>query len=328
MTYIHGIGHFHPPNVIDNQFLEDLDIETNNQWILDRVGIKRRRTVLDLEYLKTTKNQDLTKAKAHASFSQAEAAKEAISQALARANIPKESIGMVISGGCAPDYTLPANSAVIAAVAGIEAVCLDVNSACSSFAAHIDLFRRMGENAPEYALLIQAENWTTTIDYRDRKTAVLIGDATVATVVSNKHVGPFKVQETTLTSDPAGWAKVQTPTGGYFQQEGPAVQKFAIKKTMQTFRTLKEASGFALEQDYFISHQANLTMLQSVVDKLGLDEDKHLYNVDEFGNCGSAGAPSVLSAHFDRFKPQDKITVIVVGAGLTWGGMILERLGV
>lgn len=326
MTYIHGIGHYHPENIIDNAFLEDLDIDTSHQWIVDRVGILQRRTVLPLDYLKATKNQIILEGKEKALMSQADTAKKAIKMALKKANLTKADIGMVIAGGCAPDYSLPANSAVIAECAGIDALCLDINSACSSFAAHMHMVANMGENAPDYVLLVQAENWTTTIDYSDRTTAVLIGDATVATIVSNKHPSSFKVTDTTLVSDPAGWAKVKTPTSGYFVQEGQAVQKFAIKKTMQTFKMLEEKSQKPLKDHYFISHQANLTMLNSVVDKLAIQKDKHLHNIEYYGNCASAGAPSVLSQNFEQFIPGDLITLVVVGAGLTWGGMVIEKI--
>lgn len=324
MLYIHGMGHFHPDNVIDNAFLEDLGIETNNEWIVDRVGIHTRRTVLDLDYIKRTLNRDVNQASQHSQFSQAQTAKIAAEKALAQAGIDKSQIGLVIAGGCAPEYQLPANACVMAAEIGIKAPGLDIGSACSTFAAHMHTLNMMGDNLPDYVLLIQAENWTRTIDFSDRKTAVLIGDATVATVVSNKHPAKMQIKHTCLESDPSGWLKVQTPVYGHFAQDGPAVQKFAIKKTIATVERLKALSDLSLENHYFIGHQANLTMLKSVAEKLGIEANKHLYNVDKFGNCASAGGPSVLSMNIEKFKLGDIITVAVVGAGLTWGGLVIE----
>lgn len=325
MLYIHGMGHFHPENVIDNAFLEALDIGTDNQWIVERVGIHRRRTVLDLNYIQTSKNMDPSKAAEHACYTSAQTAAKAAQQALTRAGLTVGDIGMVIAGGCAPDYALPANACLVANELGINAPAIDVNSACSSFAAHMHFVNSMHSEAlPDYVLLIQAENWTKTIDYQDRSTAVLIGDGTAAAIVSKRKPSAVMVKETHLVSDPTGWVKVQTPTAGHFKQEGPAVQKFAIKKTMGMFQWLQKKINVPLHEHYFIGHQANLTMLKSVTAKLGIQPSKHLYNVDEYGNCAAAGAPTVLSQHWQAFKAGDYITVVVVGAGLTWGGMVIE----
>lgn len=323
--YIHGIAHYHPDTIIDNAFLETLNIGTNDQWIMERVGIKERRTVLSLNYLKDTHNRNPLDANDHASHRPRDTARIAGLKALAMANLTPDDIGMVIAGGCSPEYTLPANACIMAASLGITAPAVDIGSACSTFAAHMHFIHQMDKDkAPDYILLIQAENWTKTIDYSDRRTSVLIGDATVATIVSTRHPSPFKVTNSLLISDPASWEKVKTPTGGHFFQEGPAVQKFAIKKTIETFKRLQAETDVDLSHHYFIGHQANLTMLQSVSSKLNIDDKKHLFNVDNYGNTGAAGAPSVLSQHIDTFQSGDVISLIVVGAGLTWGGLTIE----
>ncbi|WP_154224397.1 ketoacyl-ACP synthase III [Marinicella rhabdoformis] len=322
--YIHGAGHYHPQNVIDNAFLESLGIETNDQWIMERVGIKSRRTVMNLDYIKTSQNQFLNEREVLESS--AEMGCKAIEMALSRAGVSKEQVGMVVAASCAPTYSLPANACVIAQQAGINALGIDISSACSSFAAHIHFLSNMGASAmPDYVVCVIPESWTTTTDFSDRRTAVLIGDGAAAVVVSKKHVADLKVKQTFMKSDPASWEKVQTPTGGHFYQDGLSVQKFAIKKTMATFKHLQKSEDKILNQHYFISHQANLSMLKSVCKKLDIQDEKHLFNVDEFGNCGGAGAPSVLSQNWDVFKAGDLLTLIVVGAGLTWGGMVIEK---
>jgi len=99
MIYIHGMGHFHPKNVIDNVFLEDLDIKTSNQWIMERVGIRTRRTVLPLDYIKETKNEDIREASKVAEFSNPETGKRAAEMAIRNAGISPDQIGVVIAGG-------------------------------------------------------------------------------------------------------------------------------------------------------------------------------------------------------------------------------------
>ncbi len=322
MLYIHGAGHYHPANVIDNAYLESLGIETTHEWIIERVGIKKRHTVMDLDDLKHTHNRTIGETKVNESS--AEMGAKAIDMALKRAGLNKADIGMVISATCAPAYSLPANASVIAAEAGIDAFTVDITSACSSFASHVHFLNHMHEDAmPDYVLSVIPESWTTTTDFSDRRTAVLIGDGAAAVVFSKKHKTTMRVTNTCMTSDPTGWDKVQTKTGAHFYQDGLSVQKFAIKKTVASFKHLQEQTTQALSDHYFISHQANLTMLQSVCNKLNIAADKHLYNVDEYGNCGAAGAPSVLSQNWDLFQDGDMITLIVVGAGLTWGGMTI-----
>ncbi len=320
MLYIHGAGHYHPTNVIDNAFLESLDIGTTDQWILERVGIQKRHTVLDLADIKATHNKTVGEAKVQIDSAQMGA--RAIEMALSRAGIKKSEVGMVIAASCSPTYSLPANACVVAKACQIDAFAVDISSACSSFAAHIHFLQNMHQDAmPDYVVCVIPESWTTTTDFSDRRTAVLIGDGAAAVVVSKKHVAAMAVKHTTMTSNPDAWEKVQTKTGHHFFQEGLSVQKFAIKKTMETFKHLQKVSGLELNQHYFISHQANLTMLKSVCKKLKIPTENHLFNVDQHGNCGAAGAPSVLSQNWDLFKPGDHITLVVVGAGLTWGGM-------
>jgi 3-oxoacyl-[acyl-carrier-protein] synthase-3 len=126
-----------------------------------------------------------------------------------------------------------------------------------------------------------------------------------------------------MDSDPSGWRKVVIPAAGHICQDGGAVQNFAIRKTVATVEELAPHAGGEYS---FIGHQANLMMLQSACTRAGVPDSRHLYNVDRFGNCGAAGAPSVLSERWDAFGAGDRAVVAVVGAGLTWAGMVLEFL--
>lgn len=325
MIYIHGIGHFHPSNVIDNQFLEKLDIGTSDAWILERVGIRERHTVLSLDYISETYNQNPQAIGSHIQFTNAQTGAKAARMALEQANLQVQDIGMVIAGGCLPQYSMPADACAISAELGITAPAFDLNSACSTFAAHMHLFNNMQvESLPDYILMVISENVTRSINFRDRTTAVLWGDGTVAVVVSKKIKSRVLISHTILDSNPATWNKVVIPIGGYFQQEGSTVQKFAIKTTITILEQLQDLGAVKTNQHYFIGHQANLKMLESVCRIANIPEHKHLYNVDRFGNCGAAGAPSVLSQNWFHFKTGDTIIIVVVGAGFTWGGMIIQ----
>ena len=169
--FVHALGHFHPENVIDNRFLEELDIGTSDEWITERVGIRERRTVLPLEYIKKTRNADVRAAQEAALYSNVETGKRAANVALERAKLAASDIGMVIAGGCSPEMCIPAEACRIAAALGIEAPAFDVSSACSTFAAQLHLLASMRGLAP-YVLVINPENNTRTVSYADRSTAV------------------------------------------------------------------------------------------------------------------------------------------------------------
>lgn len=323
MLYIHGLGHFHPDNIIDNKFLEELDIGTNDEWILERVGIRTRRTVLPLDYIRETRNTNPVAAPGVAEFGNATTGMLAAQHALRNAGIAPEQVGMVIAGGCAPDVVTPAEACTIAAELGIEAPAFDLNAACSSFGAQVYFLAQMRPEAlPDFILLVSPENNTRTINYNDRNTAVLWGDGTSAAVVSLREPARARVVFHTLTSSPQGWRKVQIPRMGHFDQEGATVQTFAIKRTIKCLNEIK--ARYADQAIYFIGHQANLTMLESVCTRCEVAGERHLFNVDEFGNTGAAGAPIVLSQNWNRFGPGDVIALIVVGAGLTWSSMAIE----
>ncbi|MEI6670356.1 MAG: 3-oxoacyl-[acyl-carrier-protein] synthase III C-terminal domain-containing protein, partial [Acidobacteriota bacterium] len=120
------------------------------------------------------------------------------------------------------------------------------------------------------------------------------------------------------------WKKVVIPAGGHFVQDGQAVQGFAIRKSVATIAAL----AAHLERDraelVFIGHQANLMMLNAVCERAAISPDRHLCNVEDFGNCGAAGAPSVLSQRWDDLPPVCEIALVVVGSGLTWAGLLID----
>ncbi|MBC8186578.1 MAG: ketoacyl-ACP synthase III, partial [Proteobacteria bacterium] len=132
-----GLGHFHPENEITNRFLEELDIGTNDEWILERTGIRSRRTALPLDYIRETRNRDPREATQAALVSNAAMGGQAARMALDRAGVSTSDVGLLIGGGCAPDTASPAEACNIGAELEVEAACLDISSACSSFIAGV-----------------------------------------------------------------------------------------------------------------------------------------------------------------------------------------------
>jgi len=322
MLYVHGMGHFHPENVIDNEFLTSLDINTDSEWIASRTGIERRHTVLPLEYIQQTLNQDPRRSDHVSLYSNAETGARAAAMALQRAQLRPDDIGLVIAGGSCPRTSSPAEACLIAARLGITAPAFDVNSACSSFAVQINTLLQMRtEELPGYVLVVNPENLTRATNFSDRRTAVLMGDCTTATIISAKHKARVRVLDAFQESDPCQWKHVVIPAAGHLDQAGPVVQSFAIRRTVYSINRLRRNArpGF-----HFVGHQANLLMLQAVAVRAELAGGQHLYNVDRRGNCGAAGAPSVVSEYWDKFEAGSELIMAVVGAGLTWAGLRMD----
>lgn len=328
---LHSLGHFHPQNVIDNAFLESLGIETNDTWIRERVGIQSRHTVLPLDYIRETKNRDVRAALEAAELSNAQTGAEAAKLALSRAGLKPSDIGMVVAGGCSPDECIPSEASRIAEELGIDAPALDINSACSSFCAGLYFLHGMRpERLPDYVLVVNAENSTRVVDYSDRSSCVLWGDASSAAIVSPRIPGRWRITETLLRGDPSGADKVRVPRAGHFVQNGAAVQTFAVKKAGETYQALRtfwraQDASRAHQSPTFIGHQANLRMLETVQSRCEIPSARHFYNVNVRGNCGAAGAPSVFSENWDNDALGDTVAMAVVGSGLAWAGALFER---
>ena len=325
MLYLHGMGHFFPENIITNKFLEELDIGTTNEWILERVGIRTRRTVLSLDYIKTTKNRDIRAAREASMYNHAQIGAAAARMALEQAGIKKEDIGLLISGSSTPDNLSPAEASVIAAELEIELSCFDMHSACSTFGMQINFLNKMKPEAlPPFILVTVPETCTPCMDYSDRNSAVLFGDAGAAAVVSTTVPSRIALLASDYGTKPSDWDKVNVPRLDYFRQDGNAVQRFAIRKTTELLRQLIPSFPVEANRLNFIGHQSNRGMLRTVCELTGIEEHNHWCNVVDFGNTAAAGAPSVLSQHWHELRPGDYIAIIVVGAGLSWSQLMLR----
>ncbi len=326
--YLHGLGHFHPEAEITNAFLEELDIGTSDAWIMERVGIRSRHTVLPLDYIRETRNRDPVLGQEAAVYTHAETARRAAEMAVARAGIDMDAIGMVINGSSHPDSMSPADACYVARGLGLEVPAFDVNSACTSFFTTLFMLSGMGAAAlPDFVLVVTPESLTTTVDYADRSASVLWGDGTTAAVVSTRVPSSIEIVGNTLQSSPAGSDKVVVPVAGHFRQDGRTVQMFAIKKTIRLLRRLQRTYADPERRLHFVGHQANLMMLRTVCHQCEVPDERHHYNVVEYGNTGAAGAPSVVSMRWDTWRPGDDVAVVGVGSGLTWSSFVL-RFGV
>jgi 3-oxoacyl-[acyl-carrier-protein] synthase-3 len=324
-VHLHSFGHAHPEVEITNAFLEELDIGTSDAWIVDRVGIRSRRTVLPLSYIRDTRNQNPQASAEAATCNNSDLGARAAELAIERAGIDRADVGMLIAGGSVPDTLSPAEACNIAGKLGLEVPAFDINSACTSLFVPLHLLSAMQPGTmPPFILLVVTETLTRVTDYNDRRTAVLWGDAAAAAVVSTSEPGRAEVVGTSLNSSPAGREKVVIPRETFFWQDGQAVHKFGIKRMAERIRGLQADYADPERPTFLVGHQANLRMLETVCKLCRISPEHHFYNVPEFGNTAAAGSPSVLSMNWDRWRSGDQIAVAGVGAGLTWGGYMLR----
>lgn len=324
-VFLHGLGHAHPVNEITNRFLEELDIGTNDAWILERVGIRSRRTVLSLDYIRETRNRNPWEAVEALESSNVELATTAAEMAIARAGIDRREIGMVISGSSATDVHSPAEACLVARALDLEVPSFCVQSACTSFYVQLYLMSLMQpERLPDYVLLVAPDTLTTTVDYNDRASAVLWGDAAAAAVVSTRHPVPRSVIGNSLEGSPAGADKVVVPRVGHFRQEGRTVQMFGIKRMTRCIETLREQFTEEDRTFHFVGHQANLRMLETVRNQCGIPPEHHHSNVEWYGNTGAASSATVISMNWDKWTVHDDVAVAGVGSGLTWSSYLIR----
>ncbi len=325
--YVHSLGHFHPEVVITNKFLESLDIGTNDEWIVDRVGIRERRSALPLDYIRTTRNRDVREAESALLYTNADLGQRAAELAIARAGIRKDQIGLLISGSSAPRILCPAEASFIAKQLEIEVPCWDVNSACSTFLMHLYNLSLMDPaKLPEFVLITQTEQLTSAVDYADRSSSVLFGDGASAAVISTRVPARVQALWSAVASDPSGADKVLIRRTSTFTQDGRAVQMFAIKRTREGYERLKEqlAQEGSERPLYFVGHQANLRVLEQVTQRCAIPPERHFSNVEWFGNTGGASCPTVISQHWDKIPPGSDLAAVVVGGGLTWARALLR----
>ena len=331
-TVIAGMGHFHPPHRLENSFFDSLEIGSEGPWVEERTGIKARCSVLSADHLRDLRHERLTLQdlrRDNQVMSIADMSEQAWQRLWQNSNTEPDEPDAVICGTSIPDFDIPANACTISERLKWAHPSFDVNSACSSFVVNLHVAKGLISSGQHQSIAIfNPERYSLRINYQDKGSAVLFGDGCAASLITNKTGATgLKVVDTLIESDPSNFETVKIPDGGHFSQKGAAVQKFAIKRTIQSTAKILERNNLTPDNlAYFAGHQANLRMVESAAKKLGISQERHLYNVDQFGNQGASGAPCVLSMNWHRFRPGDYIAIAVVGSGLTWGACLLQKV--
>ena len=326
-----GMGWALPKTVIDNDFLhKEVGLKKGEDWVKSRLGIYKRHTVLSRDYIKTTKNADPIQAIVHARSNgetPVTLGAEAARRALAQAGVRPEQIGWVICNCDLPFDLVPGTANYIAKALGVRSgPHIDVNSACSSFARHMKMISDMRPEAcPEFVLTIQTAAYTTRTNYAaDSIDGYIWGDGAAAQVSSLKHPGRLKVEPLVFASEPNGCDDVLVDGAKFFWQDGAKVREFSIRKTVETFEAVAAAKGLFAEDVWTVTHQANKVMMDSIIGHLHLPPERHMHNVESQGNIAAGGMPSVVAQRLDGLAKGDKIVYAVLGAGLAWGGGLME----
>lgn len=326
MIHIVGMGFAYPETEISNQFLENLGTGTTADWISEKIGIETRRSSLPLDYIADTKNCDPRAAYEACTDTPTSLGTAASLMACEKAGINPDQIGMIIANCCTPTQTTPGESQRIGQELGItSAKAFDVFTACPAFALHVDFINNHKEEAlPDYVLCISTATLTQKVDYSDRTDGAIWGDGAAAYILSPRKAGKLAVSAADFTANATRCGAVTVDTYGYFRQDGRAVRNFSVMQTVKMMRELEKNNTLDWNQDVFIGHQANYTMLQQITDNRNVPDSNHWHNVIHIGNQAGAGAPATLAERWDDISPGQKIAVAVVGAGLSWGSVLLE----
>jgi 3-oxoacyl-[acyl-carrier-protein] synthase-3 len=323
-TAIKSLATYVPPHVLTNADLEKM-VETSDEWILQRTGIRERHIV-------------------DAGIATSDLGKEAAVKAIAGAGIHPDDIGVIIVGTVTPDMMFPSTACLIQRKIGASrAWGFDLSAACSAFTYSITTASQLvASGAHEHALVVGADVMSSIIDYKDRSTCVLFGDGAGAVVVSAAGEEDGVILDFEHEIDGAGGPALCMPAGGslhpsthqtvdqrlhYVKQDGATVFKFAVRKTEEITRRVLDRNGLTpADIDLFVSHQANRRIIQSATEKLGIDPSKVIINIEKFGNTTAATIPLALNdaVSSGRLKKGHLVLLASVGAGFTVGSVLLR----
>jgi 3-oxoacyl-[acyl-carrier-protein] synthase III len=322
---IKSLATYVPPRLLTNDDLEKL-VDTTNEWILQRTGIRERHIV-------------------DPGVATSDLAREAAVAAIARAGLTPDDIDLIIVGTVTPDMLFPSTACLVQNKIGASrAWGFDLSAACSAFTYSLTVGAKMvSSGAARYVLVIGADVMSSIIDYTDRSTCVLFGDGAGAVVLGPvSDESGFGILDFEHQVDGGGGAALCMPAGGsrmpashdtvdrrlhFVKQEGQTVFKFAVTKTGEMCeRLLSRNQLTAKDIDLFVSHQANRRIITSAAERIGLPADKVVINIDRFGNTTAATIPLALNdAVTDgRLKKGDCVMLASVGAGFTVGAMLVR----
>jgi 3-oxoacyl-[acyl-carrier-protein] synthase III len=321
---IAALSTYVPPRVLTNADLEKL-VETSNEWILQRTGIRERHI-------------------AEPGVGTSDLAKEASLCAIKQAGLTPDDIGFIVVGTTTPDTIFPSTACLLQHKIGASrAWGFDLGAACSGFTYALTTgYQMVATGAHDHALVVGADIMSSIIDYKDRATCVLFGDGAGAVVLSPATNSEPAIVDFMHEIDGGGGAALCMPAGGslrpathdtvdqrlhYVKQDGQSVFKFAVRKTEEISRRLLEKTGTDPKDiDLFVSHQANARIIQAAADRLGFGPDRVVINLERYGNTTAGTIPLALAdAVADgRLKKGHLVLLASVGAGFTVGAVLLR----
>ncbi len=319
-----GTGSHAPKRVMSNNDLAQL-VDTSDEWIFTRTGIRERR-IADAD--ETT--SDLATAAAQA--------------ALTDAGITADQIDLIIVATVTPDLPMPATACLVQARLGVpeRAACFDLQAACSGFIYALDNAWALLESGRyRHALVIGAEKLSSVLDWTDRTTCVLFGDAAGAVVIGPTPAGSSAAIEgvrlysaggnTSLLCIPGGGSACPSPGPGdpprHIQMKGREIFKFAVREMEDAARDILEQHGIAADEvDCVIPHQANLRIIDAIAQYLEIPVARFFVNLDRYGNTSAASIPLAIdeARRVGRVKPGDRTLLVAFGAGLTYGSALVR----
>lgn len=319
---ITAVGAYVPDYVLSNQILETM-VDTNDEWITTRTGIKERR-ILKGEKLGT-------------SFLCIKAAEDLIK----KSGVNPEEIDVVLVATTTPDMPVAATSVYVATQIGaVNAFAFDIQAACSGFLYGMSAASAYVESGRyKKVLLIGADKMSSIIDYTDRATCIIFGDGAGAVLFEPNFEG-LGFQDEVLKSDGIGREYLKIDAGGsilpasketvenrqhYVFQDGKTVFKYAVTGMADVSAQIMERNHLTKETvDWLVAHQANRRIIDATAGRMELDEDKVLVNIQKYGNTTSATLPLLLNEFEHLFKKGDNIIFAAFGGGFTWGSIYLK----
>ena len=322
-AHVTGWGRYVPSQVLTNADLEKM-VDTNDEWIVSRTGIRERRV-------------------AAANETTASMAAVASLRAIRAAGISPDEIDLILLATLTPDYWMPSTAALVKeAIGNTRAAAMDLAAACSGFVYGFATAQAwITSGLAKHVLVIGAELLTRFLDYTDRGTCILFGDGAGAAVLS-ASTEPGGAMGIELTTEPQGAYMIWLPAGGaksppsaetiargehYIRMEGKETYRFATRTLATTALESVRKSG--LEPDdisLFIPHQANIRIIEAVAKGLNLPMDRMFTNVDRYGNTSAASVPIAMAEAVNegRVKVGDRITIVAFGAGFTSGAVTIQ----
>ena len=318
-----GTGHSYPEGILTNADLEKM-VDTSDDWITSRTGIKQRRKAAPGEYT-------------------SQFAVRASQEAIERAGIDPNEIDLILCATVTPDQILPSTACLIQAELGAnKAAAMDIVAACSGFLYGLTIANPMIRSGQtKYALVIGAELLTRYVDYRDRSTCVLFGDGAGAAILGPVEEGRG-ILAARIRSDGRYEEQLYAPGGGtkggftaetiargdhFFKMKGNEVFKVAVRSMSEIARGVLCEAGLRTDDvDLFIPHQANQRITDSVASALNVDEAKVFSNIAQHGNTSSASIPIGLDECVEsgRVKKDDIVLMASFGGGVTWGSVVMR----